>query len=258
MARLVWGDAQRKYEAGVDRGVFYPENSPGVVWNGLISVDESAVGGELNSYYFDGIKYIDLVSSKTYQATLSAFWAPEGFSANLGDLAVVPGFVLTRQRRGRFGLAYRTMVNETDYKIHLVYNAIASFNSRGYSSLTDTVSVNPLVWVIDAVPPLSGTHRPSAHYIFDSTKMDPDALDVLEAILYGTETTPPRMPVLEEILDLLVDWFPLLIVPDSVGGLAELVGGSGDLYRTSTPGLNRALPGTRLYASPTDGLYRME
>jgi len=258
MARLVWGDAQRKYEAGVDRGVFYPENSPGVVWNGLVSVDEAVDGGELNSYYFDGVKYIDLVSSKTYQATLTAFWAPEGFSANLGDLAVVPGFVLTRQRRGRFGLAYRTMVNETDYKIHLVYNAIASFSRRGYSSLTDTVTANPLEWTINAVPPRSATHRPSSHYIFDSTKMDRDALDVLEDILYGTDLLEPRMPSLEEILDLLVDWFPLLIIPDSVGGLAELVEGSGDLYRTSHPGIHRSLPGTRLYASLVDGLYRME
>lgn len=258
MARLVWGQpSQRKYEAGVDRGVFYPENSPGVVWNGLVSIEESADGGERNSYYFDGTKYVDLVSYRTYQATLSAFSAPEDFSNNLGDLAIVPGFVLTRQRRRRFGFSYRSMINETDYKLHLVYNAIASLNSRGYSSMSNTPNVNPFAWVINAVPPQNETHRPSAHYIFDSTKIAPAVLDVIETILYGTDTKPPRMPSLIELFG-LVNWEPLSIVPDSVDGLAALIPGEEDLYRGGVPGLNLALPNTRLYKSLIDGLYRME
>jgi len=259
MTKLVWGELpQRKYEAGVDRGVFYPENAPGVVWNGLISVNEAQIGGEVNSFYFDGVKYIDLVSTKTFEATLTAFSAPEGFSANLGDLALLPGFILTRQRRGRFALSYRTLIGEDGYKLHLVYNAIASFSQRGYSSLNENPEPTALSWKIAATPPPSDTHRPSAHFIFDSTKIDSAALDVIEAILYGTDTTPARMPQLEEMLGLLVDWSPLMIIPDPIGGLAELVSGAGDLYRTSSPGINRTLPNTRLYKSPIDGLYRME
>jgi len=257
MTRLVWGDAQRKYEAGVDRGVFYPENSPGVVWNGLISIDEAVVGAELNSYYFDGIKYIDLVSSSTYQATLTAFWAPEEFSDSLGDLAVVPGFILTRQGRTRFGLSYRTLSDEDGYKLHVVYNATAVPTSRSHNSLTDSTDLSPRSWTIDAVPLRSTTHRPSAHFIFDSTKMDPLALSVIEEVLYGTESSPARLPGLEEILG-LTDLTTVIVIPELVTGLAELAPGSGDLYRTSIPGLLRALPGTRLYETSTIGLYRLE
>lgn len=256
--RLVWGKQSRKYEAGLDRGVFYPENAPGVVWNGLISVDESSDGGEVSSYYFDGVKYLDIVNTRTFQADLTAFSAPEGFSASLGDLSVVPGFILTRQRRGRFGLSYRTMVNEEDYKLHLVYNCLASLTTRGYASMGGEITVNPHTWAIDAVPPPSTTHKPSAHFIFDTQEMNLDAIAVIEAILYGTETTDARMPTIAELTNLLADWDPLVVVPHTDTGLAELISGSGDLYRTADPGVLGLLPGSHLYESPDDGIYRLE
>ena len=141
MSRLVWGQAnQKQHESGVDRGVFYPIDGPGVVWNGLISVDESFSGGELSSYHFDGIKYLDKATPRSYQATITAFSAPKEFASALGERAIIPGFILTRQPRVRFGLAYRTMINEKDYKLHLVYNALASSNGRSYSSLSATPS----------------------------------------------------------------------------------------------------------------------
>jgi len=259
MTKLVWGEEnQRKYEAGVDQGVFYPSNGPGVVWNGLVSVDETIVGGEVNSYYYDGIKYVDLASTKNFQAEVSAFSAPAEFAPCVGERSVVPGFVLTRQPRDRFGLSYKTDLGGRGYRLHVVYNALASPSGRTHTSLTDTPSVEALTWTIDAIPPRSETFRPSAHFSFDSTKTDPEILEILEVFLYGSSTTSPRLPSLDELLDITELWSPLIIDPEYVTGLSELDPGMGDLYKTRVAGIHRALPNTRLKKTLTSGLYRME
>lgn len=260
MTRLVWGlEEQRRYEAGVDRGVLYPPDAPGVVWNGLVSVDETFTGGEVQSLHYDGIKYLDYVSPKNYQATLTAFRAPEEFEQFVGRRPLVPGLIFTRQPRQRFGLSYRTLLEDNlGYRLHLVYNALASPSSRGYRSLSPNQQADTVSWKIDAVPPRSNTHKPSAHYIFDSTKSDPIALGIIESYLYGTDNTDPRLPDFEELIDIIVVGELMIIVPDEVGGLASLFPGDGDLYRTSREGILRALPTTRLLESSVDGLYTLE
>lgn len=260
MTRLVWNiEGQRRYESGVDRGVLYPPEAPGVVWNGLVSVDETIVGGEVQQLHYDGIKYLDFVGPKNYQANLTAFSAPEEFQPFIGYRSLVPGFVLTRQPRQRFGLSYRTKIDDgLGYKLHLVYNALASPTSRSHKTLSPDQQANTLSWTIDAVPPRSNTHRPSAHYIFDSTTTDPTALAIIESYLYGTDTSDPRLPIFEELIDIIIVGELTLIIPDSVGGLAELVPGDGDLYRTSRDGILRALPTTRMLESSVSGLYTLE
>lgn len=259
MTKLVWGQPdQRRYEAGVDRGVLYPDNGPGVVWNGLVAVEESFSGGESSSYHFDGIKYLDVVSPKTFQATITAFSAPEEFSRCIGDKSVIPGFVLTRQSRARFGFSYRTLLDERGYKLHVVYNALASPNGKSNKSLGSSAAADTLSWKIDAVPPESTTYRPSAHFMVDSTKVDPDALEVIENILYGDAENAPRLPAIDELLDLMIIWSPLVIMEQYVTGLANLIPGMGDLYETKIDGIHRALPNTRLNQSPVKGIYRME
>lgn len=259
MTRLVWGlETQRKYENGVDRCVLYREGVPGVVWNGVTNIDEITIGGEVESLYFDGIKYMDLVGAKNFQANLTAFSAPEQFLACVGERPVVPGFVLTRQPRERFGLSYRTLVGDDGYKIHIVYNALANPTGKKYSSLSPSVSHSPYSWTIDATPPPNNTIRPSAHFIFDSLKMDPDALSAIEDVLYGTLETEPRLPSLDELFDIMIELSSLTIIPDTVGGLADLVSGDEDLYMTRIPGIHRALPSTRLVETGVEGLYELE
>jgi hypothetical protein len=260
MTRLVWGEeSARRYEYGIDRGVLFPSDGPGVVWNGLVNVEESFVGGEVTSFHFDGIKYLDTVSPKNYQATITAFSAPEEFAPCVGDKSVIPGFVLTRQPRNRFGFSYRTGYgNDLGYKLHLVYNATASPTGKAYSSINASPSAESLSWKIDAVPPVATTYRPSAHYVLDSTKVSASALEAVETLLYGSAKLTSRLPLVEELLDLMSIWTPLIIIPQSVTGLSQLTAGSGDLYKTKVDGINRALPNTRLTTSPTSGFYRME
>lgn len=77
MTRVVWNKPGEKYfEAGVDRGVLYPRIGQGVPWNGLVSIAENNSGGELESLYFDGMKYLDLVAVEEFQATIEAYGAP--------------------------------------------------------------------------------------------------------------------------------------------------------------------------------------
>jgi hypothetical protein len=259
MAKLVWGQPdQRRYETGVDHGVLYPDDGPGVVWNGLVGVDESFSGGELSSYHFDGVKYLDLVSPKTFQATITAFSAPEEFSRCIGDKSVIPGFVLTRQPKTRFGFSYRTLLDDRGYKLHLVYNVLASPNGSSSRTLAGSTAPDTRSWKIDAVPPRSDTYRPSAHFVLDSTKMAPDALDILEMMLYGTSEETPRLPSIDELMDIVALWSPLRILSQSLTGLSVLQPATGDLYRTKVDGILRALPNSRLYKSPVNGLYRLE
>jgi len=258
MTRLVWGNEQPQYETGIDRGVLYPLDSPGVVWNGLISVDQAFVGGETSPYYFDGIKYVETVSPKNYQATLSAYTAPEEFSPCIGDKSVVPGFVLTKQIREQFGLSYRTLNGDVGYKIHLLYNALASPSNTTHSTLSATVDPSVRSWTIDAVPIYDPTRRPSAHFVVDSTEVDPVVLNLIESTLYGTAEEAPRLPSVDELIDALAFWDPVIIVPDFVSGFSELISGTGDLYRSRVDGILRLLPESRLYESTTEGFYRME
>lgn len=265
MAKLSWHEQEkRRYEYGVDRGVFYSpvgENryDYGVVWNGLVSVDENFDGGDVSSYHFDGVKYLDTISPRNYKAALSAYSAPQKFIESLGNKPIVPGFILTRQARTLFGLSYRTFVGpDLGYKIHLVYNLLATQESLSHSTVSDSPTAEVLSWNLDAVPPVGLRYRPSAHFILDSFKMGPDLTETIELIIHGTDKTTARLPTIEELIGLVGLWHPLLIVPQSATGLADLVDGVGDLYSTSTEGFYQAMPQTRLNPTPIEGIYRLE
>ena len=259
--KLVWDQKEDSlYEFGVDRGVFYPSEGPGVVWNGLVKVDETKSGGESNSYHYDGVKYLDTIDPSNYVSTISAYWAPSQLKAALGEKSILPGFILTRQPREVFGLSYRTWVGPEDvgYKIHIVYNALASPTQQSETTMDKTGVAALLSWKIEAVPPIQPTYRPSAHYILDSMTMPEDVLAVLEDILYGSDMTQPRLPDPDELLNLSTLWAPYIIMGQSTTGLANLVPGVGDIYRTEHEGIHRALPQTRLKMTAINGIYRLE
>jgi len=194
MTKLLWDQVgTRLVEAGVDRGVLYPRTKIGVSWSGLVSVDESPLGGETTPIYLDGVKYLDVVASEDYKATIAAFSAPEDFNPCDGNVSLAPGLIATQQPRARFGFSYRTLIgNDTDgmaygYKLHLVYNCIASPTSRANKTLSTTADPTDLSWEINSVPPQATGYKPTAHFVVDSTKADPTALANLETLLYGND-----------------------------------------------------------------------
>lgn len=204
MTGLVWGDLlDRRYDFGVDRGVLFPRLTAGVAWDGLVSVQETYVGGEVDSRYFDGIKYLDFKTNKDFQASVSAFSYPNAFRECIGQRSVSAGFILTRQMRLPFDFSYRTMVGGNDkYKIHLVYNVTASPTQRGYATIDNEAQLQALQWTFDCVPPLSSTYKPSAHFTIDSMTTDPAVLADLEDILYGSSGGDAEMPTQADVIAL--------------------------------------------------------
>lgn len=209
MTRLVWGSVgQRFYEAGNDRGVLYVPGLDGVAWNGLISVKESSTGGEPQPYYIDGIKYLNLAAAEEFEASISAFSAPEEFKVCDGTIAIHKGLFATQQPRRPFGLSYRTQLgNDLDglefgYKIHLVYNALAAPSERANKTLNN--SVDPIVfsWQITTIPVLSSLFKPTAHFVIDTRHTPSYILTALEKVIYGSEGSSSRLPPIEELLAL--------------------------------------------------------
>jgi len=198
--RLSWSPANQSYETGVDHGVLYPETGPGVVWNGLLAVEESSNGGEVESLYFDGRKYLDVVRSKEFKAKLKAYSAPKAFAPCLGQATIRAGVYLTQQHRETFGLSYRTKLGSSDYKIHLVYNALASASARSYKTMGATAAPNIFDWDLSTTAINSTLYKPTAHFVLDSTKLLPNNLNALETILYGTDLVAPRLPNIAELL----------------------------------------------------------
>lgn len=203
MTILSWGqEDSRRWEAGVSHGVFYPPADPAVVWNGLITVEENSVGGEVDTSYLDGIRYLVSVGSTDYQAKLTAFSIPSEMRDYVGSRQPVKGFVLAKQPKKRFNFSYQTSGEDDNYKIHLIFNALATPDSSASQSLGDSVAPANPTWVIDATPVDIPGFRPSAHLVVDSRHASGSVMLELEQALYGSESTDPYFPILEELLDI--------------------------------------------------------
>ena len=216
MSRLIWDNAgERFYETGVKRGVLYPTKADGtydkgVVWNGLSSVSESPSGAEANPIYADDQKYLELRSAEEFGATVEAYTYPDEFAICDGSAEVASGVMVGQQTRKRFGLCYRTILGndtETDnygYKLHLIYNAMASPSERSYQTVNDSPEAITFSWEMTTTPIAVGdNYKPTASMTIDSTKCDSAKLEQLEDVLYGTSEADPRLPLPAEVISIM-------------------------------------------------------
>lgn len=206
MAKLEWDKVEdRIFEAGVDCGVLYPIDDPGVAWNGIVSVSEKT-SREVKPYYLDGVKFLEHYVLGAYSAKLQAFTYPEELEKILGMQEFIPGVHVHDQRVGMFHLSYRTLIGDPldgldlGYKLHLVYNLTANPGDNAFNSLAGQMSANTFEWEISGVQTSMWGIRPANHLSFDSRHTDPAILADLEEKLYGTETVDPAMPDLVELL----------------------------------------------------------
>lgn len=224
MARLRWDDPQsRFYSAGIDRGVLYV-GGKAVSWNGLVSVDERAVGGNIEPIYLDGVRVRNLSSPSEYEATLTAFYSPPEFDQCDGTLeSQYYGFYATNQVRKSFGLSYRTgFTNAADedqrgYKIHMIYNAMVEPSNIEYTTISSNPEASTLSWDIKAVPNFDMTSYISAHYIFDTTKVEDHIVEAFEDILYGSAKSSPRLLTETDIQKVFVDYWDLTVTDTGQG-----------------------------------------
>lgn len=213
MTKLKWDETgKRLYETGVNKGVLYePDNSgvygSGVAWNGLTMVTEAPSGAEPSPIYADNIKYLNLISTEEFGATVEAYTYPEEFGKYDGTAAPTAGVYVGQQSRRAFGLSYQTRIGndiegpDLGYKIHLIYNATAAPSEKGYMTINDSPEAITFSWELTTTPINAGeTLKPTALLVIDSTKVDQDALATLEEALYGTTGTDPRLPLPEDVL----------------------------------------------------------
>lgn len=230
MARIAWtAPGSRYYEAGVDRGVLYVGELPGIPWVGLISVDENPTGAEAKAYYIDGQKYLNLSSNEEFEATIKAFTYPVEFGACDGTARVRSGLFFGEQPRNPFGFSYRTLVgNDTDgtqhgYKIHLVYDALATVSPRSRSSFSEQVEVTELSWNVSTKSRSVSGYKSTAHAVVDSRFTHPVTLAAIEDILYGSESGVARLPSPQELIDIF-DVPVVWAVTDNEDGTFEVEG----------------------------------
>lgn len=215
MSKLVWNEAgKRLYETGVDKGVLYVSNGSGgyqkgVVWNGLVSVNESPSGAEATPLYAGNIKYVELMSNEEFGASIEAYTYPEEFEQCDGSAELADGVTIGQQPRKSFGLCYRTKIgNDTagddhGYKIHLIYGAKAAPTEKSYTTINDSPEAITFSWEVTTTPIEVEGHKPTATLTIDSTKVDSDKLEAIEKKLYGDVSTEPTLPTPAEILALV-------------------------------------------------------
>lgn len=215
MSKLVWDKTgERYYETGVKQGVLYPQDTSGaypkgVAWNGLTAVTESPSGAEANPLYADDIKYLNLISAEEFGATIEAYTYPDEFSECDGSAEIAPGVTIGQQKRTAFGLSYRTSLgNDVDgadygYKLHLVYGALAAPSEKAYATINDSPEAITFSWEVTTTPVAVEGFKPTAHLEINSTKVDAEKLAALEAILYGSESEEARLPLPDEIAELM-------------------------------------------------------
>lgn len=207
---------ERYYETGVSKcalyvqgeGGAYPE---GVAWNGISTVTESPSGAEASPIYADNIKYLNLLSTEEFAATIEAYTYPKEFEQCDGTAEIAAGVTIGQQTRKTFGLCYQTVVgndtknNEYGYKIHIIYGAMAAPSEKAYATINDSPEAITFSWEVSTTPVNVNGAKPTASLTIDSTKVKAEKLKSLEDILYGSETASARLPLPDEIATLMAD-----------------------------------------------------
>ena len=215
MAKLVWdATGERKYETGVRNGVLYVMGEggiypKGVAWNGLTAVTESPSGAEATALYADDTKYLNLISAEEFGATIEAYTYPDEFAECDGSATLAAGVTIGQQPRKTFGMSYRTVYgNDVDnesygYKLHLIYGAVAAPSEKAYATINDSPEAITFSWEVKTTPVNVTGHKPTASLTIDSTKVDKAKLTKIEEILYGTESVEARLPLPDEIIQII-------------------------------------------------------
>lgn len=186
MTRLVWGvPSSPGIRYGVDHGVLYPRTTPPVVWNGLVSVDESPTDYGQSVVYYDGQRFIQTMNPESFAASVEAITYPD--EVNTKD---------------DFDLSYRTKLDD-GYELHLVYNARLAQDDSVYPSESNDANPSTFKWSLTTVPEQLTHWNACAHLVINSNEIAADLLQQVEDLLYGeVGELLPRMPHPTELFDL--------------------------------------------------------
>lgn len=223
MTALTWDQVgERRFETGVERGVLYLSDGRAVAWNGLKSIEEQPAR-ERTSYYLDGVKYLERQVFGDFAASLRAYTYPDEFEEVLGTPEVFDGLSYYDQDVQSFSLAYRTRVgNDVDgvdhgYKLHILFDLTAVPDAHSFEAMAESVSPTEFSWALASIPQQVNGYRYTTHISIDSTKTDPTRLAAIEDLLYGTATSAPSLPSIQELTALFAAYNSLIITDHGDG-----------------------------------------
>ena len=191
------GVGEKKFEAGVDRGMLYKTTTAGaygkgVAWNGLTAVNESPSGAEENKYYADNIKYASILSAEDFGFTIEAYQSPKEFDECDGTAEVAPGVTIAQQARKAFGFSWRTLIGndvadlgDAGYIIHLAYGCKAQPSEKSRGTVNESPEPTGFSWTVATTPVNVTGKKPTAHLQVVSTGVDAAKLTAFEEIIYG-------------------------------------------------------------------------
>lgn len=242
MTRIIWDAVgSRLYQFGVDRGVLYPETGAGIPWNGLVNVTEASDGGNVESFYVDGFKYLTRAEHEDFNGSIEAYTYPAEFDKCEGTFSVKYGLYITKQKRQSFGLVYRTKVgNDTlgktyAYRLHLIYGARVSTADRSNATASETIDPLNFQWNFETKAPYIDGRKPTSHFILDSRDVPGPLLAQIEDILYGTDLVAPRMPTADELIFLFEIYLTMIYDGGSSDDLSYLTLDGGATASTPQP-----------------------
>lgn len=219
--KIKWDQiGERLFKTGVDHGVVYPQKNgeypKGAAWNGLTAVNKTPSGAEDNKLYADNMQYLNIKSAESLGLGIECYMYPDEFKECNGETNIAEGVILGQQRRNTFGFTYRNKVgNDTEgedygYELNLVYGCSSTPSEQNNQTINENPNASTFNFTITTTPvevtgigPDGKPYKPSACITIDSTKVDPDKLAALEAILYGTDGetgTEARLPLPNEII----------------------------------------------------------
>lgn len=221
MTKLVWDTVgARTFESGLDRGVLYLPSGVGVAWSGLTSVETSTEANHTPVYY-DGRRVANVATVGEFKGSLSAVTYPDEFDELSGFEELRGGAYVGQQKTKRFGLCYRTYVTndlgKEDYKIHVLFNLMATPSDRSHQTLTDSPEIIEFNWELSATQSEVPGMAPTSELVFDSRKMDPWLLEDLEKMFYGDGPNDAVLMDMKDLVKFVADWYRVKIIDHGDG-----------------------------------------
>ena len=154
-------------------------------------------------------KYLELFSAEEFGATIEAYTYPEEFEQCDGSASLGKGVTIGQQDRATFGLCYKTTLGNDvkgsayGYKLHLIYGAKAAPSEKGYQTINDSPEAITFSWEVTTTPVNVTGFKPTASLTIDSTKIEPAKLTAIETLLFGDTSAEPKLPLPDEIAQIV-------------------------------------------------------
>lgn len=212
--KLVWDQTGEKlYETGIEQVALFQQVEgaypKGVAWNGITALNITPSGAEPTALYANDRKYVTLMSVEELGGTIEAYTYPEEWAECDGSAAIVPGVYLGQQPRKHFGLVGKTLIGNDEtgtkygYKLHLIYDGLASPSEQSNATVNDSPEAKTMSWEFSTTPVSVTGYEPTSYICIDSTKVDAEKLAALEAIIYGSTEEEARLPLPDEVAEVM-------------------------------------------------------